>query len=281
MKLSLCNEVLAPWPWRRQCDVAAALGYAGLELAPYTVEPEAPHRLSSRRIKALRKTAADAGVAVSGLHWLLLAPKGLSITAADKARRARTLEVMHGLVELCAELGGDVLVHGSPAQRRLPKGKGAETARQRGIEALSAVAETATKCGVTYCIEPLAPPAANFVTSLAEAAAIVDQVASPGLRTMIDCCAVANTPGEPPVPELIARYLRSGHMAHIQLNDGNRRGPGQGTDDFASILRALRRYRYDGWMAVEPLVYRPDGPTTAAFSAGYIKGLLAGLGGTA
>ncbi len=280
MRLSLCNEVLAPWSWRRQCDVAAELGYEGLELAPYTVETETPHRLSSRRVRALRKTASDAGVAVSGLHWLLLAPKGLSITAADKAQRARTLEVMHGLVELCAELGGEVLVHGSPAQRRLPKGKGEAAARRRAIDALADVAETATRCGVVYCIEPLAPSMANFASSLAEAAGIVDEVNSPGLRTMIDCCAVANTPGEPPVADLVARYWRSGHMAHIQLNDGNKRGPGQGDDDFASILRALRRYRYDGWMAVEPFIYRPDGPTTAAVSAGYIKGLLAGLGGS-
>ena len=260
--------------------MAAELGYEGLELAPYTVETETPHRLSSRRVRALRKTASDAGVAVSGLHWLLLAPKGLSITAADKAQRARTLEVMHGLVELCAELGGEVLVHGSPAQRRLPKGKGEAAARRRAIDALADVAETATRCGVVYCIEPLAPSMANFASSLAEAAGIVDEVNSPGLRTMIDCCAVANTPGEPPVADLVARYWRSGHMAHIQLNDGNKRGPGQGDDDFASILRALRRYRYDGWMAVEPFIYRPDGPTTAAVSAGYIKGLLAGLGGS-
>ena len=66
----------------------------------------------------VRRACADAGVAVSGLHWLLVAPKGLSITTADRAVRERTLDVMRRLVELCADLGGAYLVHGSPAQRR-------------------------------------------------------------------------------------------------------------------------------------------------------------------
>ena len=63
---------------------------------------------------------------VSGLHWLLVAPEGLSITSNDGAVRDRTRDVMRGLVDLCAGLGGPVLIHGSPAQ---PDPKSAESAR--------------------------------------------------------------------------------------------------------------------------------------------------------
>ncbi|MGQ3004203.1 MAG: sugar phosphate isomerase/epimerase family protein, partial [Hydrogenophaga sp.] len=112
MRIALCNEVLAPLPFARQCEVAAALGYDGLEVAPFTLGEEA---LSSARRSGLRRAAADAGIEVSGLHWLLRQPAGLSITSADTAVRARTLDTLRHQIDLCADLGGAVLVHGSPA----------------------------------------------------------------------------------------------------------------------------------------------------------------------
>jgi len=41
VRIALCNEVLAPWPFARQCEWAAALGYEGLELAPFTLGDDA------------------------------------------------------------------------------------------------------------------------------------------------------------------------------------------------------------------------------------------------
>ena len=76
--------------------------------------------------------------------------------------------------------------------------------------------------------------------------------------------------------DLIDRWLPTGLIAHIQLNDPNRRGPGQGEMRFAPILAALRRQRYAGVLALEPFDYLPDGPATAAFCIGYLRGLLEG-----
>src|SRR5688572_594983 len=118
MKLSLCNEVLREFDFARQCAYAAELGYAGLEVAPFTLGDNA-YRMAESERAALRRAARDAGIAISGLHWLLVAPAGLSITSADRTVWARTIDVMHRLIELCAELGGTYLVHGSPAQRRV------------------------------------------------------------------------------------------------------------------------------------------------------------------
>src|SRR5690606_38290271 len=36
-RLALCNEVLAPWDFARQCAYASELGYRGLEVAPFTL----------------------------------------------------------------------------------------------------------------------------------------------------------------------------------------------------------------------------------------------------
>jgi sugar phosphate isomerase/epimerase len=90
---------------------------------------------------------------------------------------------------------------------------------------------------------------------------------------MIDCSAAGLTETSS-IPELIDRWLPTGLIAHIQVNDPNRRGPGQGEMKFAPILAALKRHHYAGTIAVEPFDYSPDGPGVAAFSAGYLRGLL-------
>ncbi len=153
MNISLCNEVIAGVPFAAQCDLAARLGYDGLELAPFTLSEE-PHLLPPGERRSLRKAASDAGLAITGLHYLLRAPEGLSITSADKQVRETTLTVMRGLCSLTADLGATILVHGSPDQRRLDPAD-EQGCRQRGVDAFGAVAGAAAEAGVTYCIEPL------------------------------------------------------------------------------------------------------------------------------
>lgn len=273
MKLSLCNEVIRELPFERQCALAAELGYAGLELAPFTWSDDAYRMPAGERVR-LRRVLADAGIVISGLHWLLVAPKGLSITTPDAALWQRTVDVMAALVDLCAELGGAYLVHGSPAQRLL-KGNG-DGAAQRAEAAFAAMAPRAAKAGVVYCIEPLAPRETDFVNRVEDAAAIVRRIASPAVRTMIDTSAAAAAESMTPA-DLVRHWLPSGLIAHVQLNDRNRRGPGQGDDRFAPVLQALKAGGYAGWLAMEPFDYKPDGPTCAARSIGYVHGLLEAL----
>jgi sugar phosphate isomerase/epimerase len=275
VKIALCNEVLVPMPFARQCEFAASVGYDGLELAPFTFSDE-PHLMIPQERAAIRRAAESAGLAITGLHWLLLAPKGLSITSPDDAVRARTVDVMRRLIGLCADLGGKVLVHGSPGQRAIPPGETREVARGRARDCFAAAGEEAARAGVVYCIEPLATSETPLINTVAEAAAIVDAVASPGLRTMVDTCAAAQSEAEP-VAAVLDRWLPTGRIAHVQVNDRNRRGPGEGEDRFAPVFAALKRARYEGVVAVEPFKYVPDGASCAARSIGYVRGILEGL----
>lgn len=277
MRLALCNEVLQPMPFAQQCAWAAAVGYAGLELAPFTLSDE-PHLMIAQERAAIRRAAADAGVAITGLHWLLLAPKGLSITSPDDAVRARTVDVMRRLVELCADLGASVLVHGSPGQRAIAPGETRETAVGRACDAFARVADEARRAGVVYCIEPLATAETPVINTIAEAAAIVDAVGSPALRTMIDCAAAARMEPEP-LAAVVDRWLPTGRIAHVQVNDPNRRGPGEGEIAFAPVLAALVRNGYGGVVAVEPFKYVPDGQACAARALGYLKGIFEAIEG--
>lgn len=271
MRLSLCNEVIRDLEFARQCAYAVELGYAGLELAPFTFGEDA-YLMGTDARAAIRRALADAGIAASGLHWLLVSPAGLSITTADPAIRERTIDVLNRLVDLCADLGGQYLVHGSPAQRRIG-GADPHAAAARAEEIWAATAERARDAGVTYCIEPLASPGADFINTLAEAAAIVRRIGNPALRTMIDTSAAFRMEPQP-LPNVISQWLPTGLIAHVQLNDSNGRAPGQGRDQFALFLRALREGGYDRWIAIEPFEYVPDGPGCAARAIGYVAGIL-------
>ena len=268
MRISLCNEVVRDLDFAAQCALAASLGYDGLEVAPFTLDAEAPHLLPASRRVALRRFASDAGTAITSLHWLLLAPAGLSIASADATLRTRTLDVMERLVGLAADLGASILVHGSPGQRRVM----ADGDAARAEEAMAKAGDFAARHGVTYCVEPLDAGQTNWCTSVAEGAAIVDRIGNPALRTMLDTCSAGNGESES-VVALLERFVPTGVIAHVHFNDRNKRGPGQGGDRFGPVLSALKRCGYTGFAAVEPFDYVPDGPTSAARAIGYLRAL--------
>jgi sugar phosphate isomerase/epimerase len=274
MRISLCNEVIAQLDFAQQCELAAALGYDGIEIAPVTLTDD-PTTLTVARRTELRRAASDAGIAITGLHYLLRAPAGLSITSADAIQRQRSIEVMRALCGLCAELGGKILVHGSPEQRVLVRGEEV-SGHQHGVECFAAVADAAQASGVTYCIEPLARSQTAFINTVEEAAAVVRAIDSPNMRTMIDCSAAGQAETEP-VDALIRRWLPTGLIAHMHFNDPNRRGPGEGELAFGPIMAALRDGGYAGDASIEPFVYLPDGPICAARGIGYVRGIMQAL----
>ena len=275
MRIALCNEVIAPMSFPAQCEYAAKLGYDGLEIAPYTLSEE-PHRMGAARVAAARAAAEDAGIAVTGLHWLLVKPAGLSISTRDDAARKKTVDVMLALIDTCAELGGKYLVHGSPQQRRVEAGETRAAAMERAQASFAAVAERAQKAGVTYCVEPLSSEQTPLVNTLEEAARIVAAIGNPNLKSMLDCSSAGRMEKES-LSKLAERWLPQGLIAHVQVNDRNRQGPGQGEQKFAPLVAALLKHGYTGDIAVEPFDYVPDGPAAAARAVGYLKGILEAL----
>lgn len=279
MKIALCNEVLQPLPFEQQCRMAAAMGYDGLEVAPFTLNGD-PMRLSDADAQRFASVAQDHGLSITGLHWLLVAPAGLSIVSDDAALRERTSAVMERMVELCSLMGGRYLVHGSPKQRSVPAGATHAQAWERARSCLARAAKRSEACGVTYCIEPLSPRETDLVNTVEDGVRMVKEIGSPAFRTMIDCSA-AGQAEQQPVADLIERWMPTGHIGHVQVNDPNRRGPGQGEMRFAPILRSLLKMQaqghYGDGIAVEPFDYMPDGPGCAARAIGYLRGILEGI----
>ena len=271
MKLALCNEVLRHLSLDAQCALAAQLGYQGLEIAPFTLFQDSAE-LDERLAARTQACAHAQGLHIPSLHWLLVKPEGLSMVSPDNRVRQATLDWIRRLIAFAQRCGARVLVHGSPAQRNPLPGQSLDDARQRLEDSLRQIAPWATQAGVTYCLEPLSRAETVLVNTVQEAADLVRRIHSPGLRTMLDASAAAQTESEP-IAQVLARHLDVGDIAHVQVNDRNRRGPGQGDTDLLPLVRVLRERGYDGWVAVEPFEYIPDGATTAAFAARHMQAL--------
>jgi sugar phosphate isomerase/epimerase len=266
MRYAICNETFEGWDHARVCKFVAGLGYAGLEIAPFTLAPRITD-VSPQRRAELRRQAEECGLKVIGLHWLLAKTQGLQLTSPESGVRAATADYLVELARCCADLGGDLLVFGSPAQRRVPAGATREQASEWALDTFGRAADGIAAAGVTLCLEPLSPPEADFLNTAAEAVALLDRLAHPAFALHLDVKAMSTD--EAPAPELIRRH--AARTRHFHANDPNRRGPGLGSTDFVPIFRALRESRYGGWVSVEVFDYSPDPETIARESLRYMR----------
>jgi sugar phosphate isomerase/epimerase len=266
MRFAICNEMFEEWKIGEVFRYAKEVGYDGVEVAPFTLA-ESVALLSDDDRNRIRREAEDAGVAIVGLHWLLVSPKGLYITHPDRAIREKTERYFVDLVHCCADLGGDRMILGSPRQRSLLEGVSYEQAWGYARECLRNIAPAAEDRGVTLCFEALAPAETNFVNTAAEAIRLVQEVDSPNVRIVLDAKAMSSE--TIPIPEIIRRSR--GWVAHVHANDPNLRGPGFGDLDFRPIAAALRDIGYDGWISVEVFDFKVDPRETATRSLAYLR----------
>jgi len=271
--LSFCNELLAyeGMDLADQVRFCSAIGYRGLEIAPETLG-DTPHRIGASEAGRIRATVEGEGLKATGLHWLLKPYPHLSITSRDAAVLEDTRDTLTGLLDLCAELGGTVMVHGSPGQRRLDAGESLDEAMQRVADFFRPVAEAAGERGIVYCIEPLSRAETDFLNTVDEAERLVEMVGHPAFRTMIDTSAAGQAEAIP-VADLIRDKLPGGSIGHIQINDTNRGAPGTGDDPFDAILAAIRESGWTRPIAVEPFKVIGDARATAAYAAATVKAL--------
>lgn len=270
MKFAICHELFEGWDWERQCRFIAETGYRGIEVAPFTLGSRIGD-VSPERRALLRKQAADQGLEVIGLHWLLAKTTGMHLTTADSAMRRATAGYLVELGNACADLGGDVLVFGSPGQRNLDP----QTTREQGLDRATEVFKECMPAladrGVRLCMEPLTPKETNFINTCSEALELIERVDHPNFVLHQDVKAMLSE--SEPIPELIRKYAP--HVGHFHVNDGNLLGPGMGPTEYEPILRALRDTQYSGWVSVEVFDYSPGCETIARESIRYLREVLA------
>ena len=171
-KISICNELFQGWPIERIFEYAARLGYDGVEIAPFTLA-DSVTEISPKRRNAIRRAAEDNGIEIVGLHWLLVKPEGLYINHPDELIRIQTQEYMEALIHFCADIGGKVLVHGSPHQRTIKEGWNFKESWNHAVETFKVALKAARQRNVFYCLEPLSPAQTNFINTVEETLSLI------------------------------------------------------------------------------------------------------------
>ncbi len=272
MKLAICNETFRDWPFERAFAFARELGYTGIEFAPFTMNANAYEITREQRVQT-RRQAEQTGLEVVGLHWLLAFTEGYYLTSPEAEVRSRTSAYLRELAHLCRDLGGRVMVLGSPQQRNLLPGVSEEQAMEYAAEVLRAAMPTLEECGVVLALEPLSPQEGDFLLTARAGVQLMQRVDSPHCRLHLDVKAMSSE-GQP-----IADILRenAAYLEHVHANDANRRGPGMGQIDFLPILQALREIDYAGWVSVEVFDYEPGVEALARESIEYLQRCLSQL----
>ena len=251
--VACATRCCAELPFARQCALAADARLRRRwrsRRSRWRADPTHADAAAHRR--ACAQALRDDGLVISGLHWLLVAPQGLSITAPTPRCARDTVDVMQRAVRAVPpSWAAAYLVHGSPdaapAAARADRAVSRATAR---VECLRRGGRgRARRCGVTYCIEPLSPRETDFVNTVAEAVALVEAIDNPALKTMIDCSAAGT--GRKATCRALMRALAAQRPHRATCRSTTRTGaaPAQGEMAFAPILRgaaqtqqALRRH---------------------------------------
>jgi sugar phosphate isomerase/epimerase len=271
MKFAICNETFGDRSFADTFSTIAKLGYTGVEIAPFTFAPHSEpfdiRTVPPERFVEWRMMAEDAGLEIIGLHWLLAKTEGLYLTSPDPTVRRRTAEYLSKLAEVCADLGGKVMVLGSPKQRNLLPGVSHEDAEAYAVEVLHGAIGACAQHGVTIGIEPLGPADGNFLLTAESGIRLARLVDSPRCKLHLDVKAMSSE------QKLIPDIIRDSRewMVHFHANDPNLLGPGMGDVNFRPIFAALKKSNYNGWVSVEVFKYEPSPDEIARQSIEYMR----------
>ncbi|QDT75932.1 sugar phosphate isomerase/epimerase family protein [Lacipirellula limnantheis] len=277
MKYAFCNEMFGVEPFDQVAATMRSLGYTGVEIAPFTLLPPTDafdaRRVSAAKRREIRQQAEAAGLEVIGLHWLLAKTKGFHLTSPDGAVRRTTADYLKALVELCGEIGGTLMVLGSPQQRNLLPGVGYNDAESYAAEILREAMPLCAAHGVTIALEPLGPTEGNFMLTAKNAIHLAELVESPHCRLHLDVKAMSSE-AEP--IDVIIRDSRD-WLVHVHVNDPNLLGPGMGDVQYGPILTALDEIGYAGWLSLEVFKYEPSPVEIGQRSIEYLRKIAAAI----
>lgn len=266
MKFAICNETFQGWKIEDAISFVAKSGYDAIEIAPFTIAKYVTEISAADRSR-IRDTARRSGIAITGIHWVLVQAEGMYVTHPDRAVRDRTAKYFCDLVNFCADLGGGIIVVGSPKQRNLMESVTFEQAWEWATGVFRDAVMKAEERAVTICFEPLAPSETNFINTAAEAIRFVKQLNTPHFKIILDVKAMSSE--SKPIPQIIRESWPN--FAYFHANDKNLKGPGFGEIDFTPIAEALKEVGYKGYVSVEVFNYDDGAEVIATKSLDYLK----------
>ncbi|AAT88608.1 xylose isomerase [Leifsonia xyli subsp. xyli] len=181
------------------------------------------------------------------------------IGAFDRELREDAITQLTSQLSVMAEIGGvGVMTPGSYGMfsRRLPPfepPRSPEEDHDILVDALGRLGQHAQTEGVELFLEPLNRYEDYLVNTLAQAATLLDEVASPAMRIVADTYHMNIEEGDPAAALLAV----APHIGHLQASDSNRLEPGAGHVDWALFGATVAALGYERSIAIESRLSGP------------------------
>jgi D-psicose/D-tagatose/L-ribulose 3-epimerase len=199
----------------------------------------------ARHFKAVRQELDKQGLACT---TVTIANEQANPISPEAAVREAAVERLRWALEMTAVLGGKVMAGPFHSPLAVFSGAGPTAdEKKRAADVLRKTAEEAHKLGVMLAIEYLNRFECYFLTTAAEARALVKQVNHPHFRSMYDTFH-ANIE-EKNITQTITGFADS--FVHVHISENDRGTPGTGHVHWDETFRALRQVNYDGWLVIE------------------------------
>ena len=233
MRLAISNIA---WDISEDEDIAKLLmqyGIDAIDIAPGKYFPE-PAKATDEEISRVKNWWFAHGIEITGMQALLFGTSGLNVFGSPEVQDAM-LQHLTAVCRIAAGLGATRLVFGSPKNRDRT-GLNDEQTMEIAIPFFTRLGEVAQSYGVMICLEPNPPCyGANFMTTSAETAEVVRQVAHPAIRMQLDTGALAIN-GEEPSEVLQNSAILIGH---IHSSEPNLVPLGDGATNHAAMAAAV------------------------------------------
>lgn len=257
MRLAISNIA---WDVAEDEFIARLLGRYGIDavdVAPGKYFPD-PASASDDDIKRVRAWWDERGMEITGMQALLFGTSGLNVFGSSAVQDA-LLAHLAAICRIGAGLGAVRLVFGSPKNRDR-SGLSDQEAMAVAVSFFRRLGDIANVNGVFICLEPNPPCyGANFMTTSAETAQVVAQVAHPAIRMQLDTGALTIN-GED-VAGVLEKYAHL--IGHVHASESDLLPLGDGGTDHAKVHAALARYLPEQLVAIE-MVATKDEPHIAS-----------------
>lgn len=242
MKLA-CQEGLVPGQsFAEKLRKLEEYGFEGVELNGSLLMT--PEGLAERR-SGLKGSPVKAA-SICGGH-------GCEMTHPDRARRQKCMDAIKRLIEIAGELGATgpigvpIFNHNDRVPDLSPYKSRPQIEKELLIALLQDLAKVSEKAGAAFILEPLNRYESNAIANLAAGAEIVRAVGSPGVKLMGDFFHMHIEETDMPAAFTGVKDV----LAHIHLADNTRKEPGSGDIDYKASFAALKKIKFQGYMAME------------------------------
>jgi D-psicose/D-tagatose/L-ribulose 3-epimerase len=198
-----------------------------------------------KHYQGLRKELDNLGLACTTVACMMPDANPIS---PDPALRRGAVERFKYVLEMSSILGSEILAGPFHSPLAVFTGSGpTEDEKKRAVEVLRQAADIAQQAKVKLAIEYLNRFECYFLTTAADARALVKAVNHPQFSSMYDTFH-ANIE-EKDITKTITSFADS--FIHVHISENDRGTPGTGHVHWKETFAALHKVKYDGWLTIE------------------------------